>query len=173
MAPPISRTALLVAFAAALAAPARDVLPPRAAGNPPAELPPPVTAPAAPAAAVPGYDLDGLTQLMLQRDPRLAQGVFRAEAAGGRAVQAGLYPNPVFSYSAEEIADRTGPAGIHSPRLSQEFVTGGKLVLARAAAERERERVDLELRSLLYSRTGAVRLAYYDLLAMQRRLGIL
>lgn len=111
---------------------------------------------------------------MLQRNPRLTQATFAIDTAAGRAVQAGLYPNPVLSVVAEELGDRTGRAGIiTAPQVSQEIVTGGKLGLSRAAAEREIDQAALNLVSLRFARLGAVRQAYYEVLALEKRWDIL
>jgi cobalt-zinc-cadmium efflux system outer membrane protein len=82
--------------------------------------------------------LTDLIRLTLDRNPRLSQAAFAIDAARGRAVQAGLYPNPTVRVSDEELGDRTGPGGIlTAPAMSQEIVTGNKLGLSRAAALRE------------------------------------
>src|SRR5262245_31752074 len=124
--------------------------------------------------APPALSLDDLTRLALERNPRLARAGFGVEAARGRAVQAGLYPNPIFQISGDEIGDRTGVGGIWTaPFFTQEIVTGGKLRLSRAAADREVDQTSLTLlneRTLLLS---AVRRDYFDALALQRRLAIL
>ncbi len=57
----------------------------------------------------------GLPQLIgltLERNPRLAQVGWAIETARGRAVQAGLYPNPTVNVTGNELGDRTGPSGI-------------------------------------------------------------
>jgi cobalt-zinc-cadmium efflux system outer membrane protein len=85
--------------------------------------------------AASGTELDGvpltlpnLLQWTMDNHPRLAQAGFAIEAAKGRALQAGLYPNPKLELRADEVADRTGPEGIiTAPDVSQEIVTGGKL----------------------------------------------
>ncbi len=119
-----------------------------------------------------GYDLDGLVALMLQRNPSLAQAAYSIDAATGRAVQAGLYPNPVVSVVGDEIADRTGPV-ILGAGVSQEIITAGKLRLSRDAAEREIDQAALNLLSLRYNRLAAVRQTYFELLSLQRRIQIL
>ncbi len=136
--------------------------------KPEAPLPPPRAEP--PPAA---YDLAGLTAMTLQANPRLAQAAHAVDAAAGRAVQAGLYPNPVASFTGDELGDRTGPPGILTAAVSQEIVTAGKLRLAREAALREADQATLALLAARYSRLGAVRQAYYEALALQRRAGIL
>lgn len=121
-----------------------------------------------------GYDLNALIALTLQHNPRLAQAAYAIDAARGRATQAGLYPNPVLSVTADEVADRTGRPGIiNAPQISQEIVRGGKLELSRAAADREVDQAALSLVSLRYERFASVRQAYFELLTLQRRLEIL
>ena len=81
------------------------------------------------------YALDDFVRLGLERNPRLAQAGFAVEVARGRAVQAGLYPNPTISAIFDELGDVQGRGGINTiPLISQEIVTGGKLDLSRAAA---------------------------------------
>src|SRR5262245_1503581 len=62
----------------------------------------------APAAG--GMKLEELISLSLQQNPRLARIAFEVEAARGRAVQAGLYPNPTVSLTWDELGDKTGPS---------------------------------------------------------------
>lgn len=155
----------------ALPAPKRE---PKGSDQEAPTLPMPRPQPAKPAAGTPAYDLDGLIRLTLQRNPRLAEGAFAVDAAAGRALQAGLYPNPVVSVGADEIADRTGPIGIiGAPLVSQEIVTANKLKLSQAAGGREVDQATMNLASLRYARFAAVRQAYFDVLTLQRRLGIL
>lgn len=118
--------------------------------------------------------LDALTQLALASHPRLAQAGFSVEAARGRAIQAGLYPNPVLSATGDELGDVQGPGGIWAaPYASQEIVTGGKLTLSRAAADRETDQAALVLAGQRYVLLAAVRQAHYDALALQRRVEML
>jgi outer membrane protein, heavy metal efflux system len=118
--------------------------------------------------------LDALTQLALTNHPRLAQAGFSVEAARGRAIQAGLYPNPTLSVTGDEIGDVQGPGGIWTaPYASQEIVTGGKLRLERAAADREVDQATLGLAGRRYSLLATVRQAYVDALALQRRVEML
>lgn len=118
--------------------------------------------------------LDALTQLALTSHPRLAQAGFSVEAARGRAIQAGLYPNPVLSVTGDELGDVQGPGGIWSaPYVSQEIVTGGKLTLSRAAADRETDQAALALAGQRFVLLAAVRQAYFDALTLQRRVEVL
>lgn len=120
------------------------------------------------------FVLSDLIQMTLDRNPRLAQANFAIDAAKGRAVQAGLYPNPTVRISDEELGDRTGPGGIlTAPAVTQEIVTGNKLGLSRAAAFREVDQASLALLGERYSRFTAVRQSYFDVLTLQRRTAIL
>ena len=85
-----------------------------------------------PAAASPG--LDDLLALARTRHPELAAAAARVGEARGQMVQAGLYPNPTVGYSGNQINDGPGTAGQQGGFVSQEFVTGGKLKIAREAA---------------------------------------
>ncbi len=116
-------------------------------------------------------DLVGLT---LERNPRLAQAGYAVKAAQGRATQAGLYPNPTVTIRDDELGDRTGRAGIiTAPYISQEIVTADKLKLSQSAALREVDQATLSLRAERYGRLTAVRQGYFEVLTLQRRLGIL
>src|SRR5207244_1490413 len=91
---------------------------------PPRPVSPPPSMPAKP------LGLSDLIQMGLSQNPRLRQAELDVDVAGGRATQAGLYPNPTLTFSGEEIGRR---GGIHTlPQVSQEIVTAGKLHLSRA-----------------------------------------
>src|SRR5262249_22539337 len=102
-------------------------------------FPPPPPCPSSSVQAMPQpLTLADLIRLTLERSPRLAQAAFAIDASKGRALQAGLYPNPTVRVSDEELGDRTGPGGIlTAPLVSQEIITAHKLGLSRAAAYRE------------------------------------
>jgi cobalt-zinc-cadmium efflux system outer membrane protein len=120
------------------------------------------------------FTLDELLQLTLTRNPRLTQASFAIDAAKGRAVQAGLYPNPTVDVRADELGDRTGPGGIlTAPAITQEIVTANKLGLNRAAANRVVDQATLTLVGERYARFTAVRQNYFDVLTLQRRTAIL
>ncbi len=117
--------------------------------------------------------LDDLVGTALARNPRLGRAAFAIDAARGRYTQAGLYPNPVFAFTADELGDRTGPSGILSPQLSQEIVHGGKLRLSQAVAAKEVDQASLSLLAERYALVGAVRAIFYEVLALQQRAAIL
>lgn len=118
--------------------------------------------------------LDSLTDLGLQQNPALQRLSFSIEAERGRAVQAGLYPNPQFSVSGDNLGSRIGPGGqITAPFFSQEIVTVGKLRLSRAVIERQVDQATLDLMTQRYVLLATVRRGYFDVLAVQRRVEIL
>ena len=72
--------------------------------------------------------------LALTRSPVVSIGQQRVEAAKGRQVQAGLYPNTRVGYHANEIGMH-GSNGAHGVFLQQRFITGGKRELDVQIAE--------------------------------------
>lgn len=118
--------------------------------------------------------LDDLTKLGLQQNPALQRLSFTIEAERGRAVQAGLFPNPQFSVSGDNLGSRIGPGGqITVPFFSQEIVTAGKLRLSRAVVERQVDQATLDLMAQRYILVTTVRRGYFDVLAVQKRVEIL
>lgn len=119
------------------------------------------------------YSLHDLINLSLSKNPALQQAGLDIQAAQGKALQAGLYPNPTFGVSGDELGDRTGPGGIWSAQVGQEIVLGGKLKLSRAVALREVDQATLGLRSQRYFLFTTVRQGYFEVLTAQRRVEIL
>lgn len=164
----------------------KQELPPRAAsvnGEPPLrlsalveqELPPPRAVSGPPRSAAPDlpstFALDDLIRLSLDQNPALRQAGLDIDAARGRAIQAGLYPNPHVGVNGEEIG-RQG--GIHTfPLVSQEIVTGGKLRLSRMVADRQVDQATLGLLRQRYVLLTTVRQGYFEVLALQRRVEVL
>jgi cobalt-zinc-cadmium efflux system outer membrane protein len=118
--------------------------------------------------------LMGLSARALDKHPKLQQASLAVDAARGRALQAGLYPNPLLQISGDELGDRTGPSGIWTaPWITQEIVTAKKLPLAKAAACKEVDQAALELAVQRFALLTTVRQAYFDVLALQKRISIL
>ncbi len=117
--------------------------------------------------------LPELVAITFDRNPRLAEVRWAVDAARGRAVQAGLYPNPTLSVRGNELGDQTGPEGIWSVFTEQELVTANKLGLSQAAACREVDQATLKLASERFRVLTDVRRAYFEVLVLQRRSEIL
>jgi outer membrane protein, heavy metal efflux system len=120
----------------------------------------------------PVIGLAELEKLALQHNPTLAQAALQVEAARGKALQAGLYPNPTVGYSGQLIGTQGTAGDFQGGFVQQTIVTAGKLRLSRAkysqeAVEAEWIAVGQQLRVL-----NGVRIGYYELLAAQRRVQI-
>ena len=129
---------------------------------------------ATPAAETPPLTLPALIDMTVERNPRLAQVGWAVETARGRALQAGLYPNPTLSVSGDELGDAQGPGGIWTaPYFQQEIVTADKLGLSRAAALKEVDQAALSVASERYRLFTDVRQNYWEVVTLQRRAAIL
>ena len=175
--PPLAGGLLAAILLGLLGSPGTRAQPPAARPAPsatPLPRPTPLPPGMAPKVVPAEMGLPDLVRLTLERNPRLAQAAFAIDAAAGRALQAGLYPNPTLVVTGDELGDRFGPGGIWTaPYASQEIVTGGKLKLSRAAALKEVDQATLALLTERYAQLTAVRQGYFEVLAVQRRLDIL
>jgi cobalt-zinc-cadmium efflux system outer membrane protein len=125
-------------------------------------------------ASTPTLSLNDLIATSLARHPRLAQAGYAIQAAQGRALKAGLYPNPTIGVVLDEVGDRLGPGGTNTlPLVTQEIVTAKKLSLARAMANREKTQAELALTQRKYELVAEIRSTYFDVLAADRRVQIL
>ena len=112
--------------------------------------------------------LADLEQLATENNPTLAAALAKIESARGEQVQAGLYPNPVLGYHAMEMGnfDTVGQQGAFA---SQKFITGGKLGLDQAIADRKIAEADIRLQAQAQRVLSDVRVRFYDALVAQRR----
>ncbi|MCS7167930.1 MAG: TolC family protein [Gemmatales bacterium] len=120
-------------------------------------------------------DLDGLIALALETHPTLVAARWDVEAARGRMIQAGLYPNPEISYEAQNVGER-GPAGnggLHGFGIEQEFITGGKLRLAQQVAQYDLSATDWQLVARRYDVLTRIRLAWVEYAFAQEQVRIL
>jgi cobalt-zinc-cadmium efflux system outer membrane protein len=116
--------------------------------------------------------LTDLEQLALHGNPTLTQAEANVEAARGRAVQAGLYPNPIAGYEADRIG-AAGTAGeLQGAFIDQTIVTAGKLRLSRAKYAHEVSQMEVQALAQQYRVLNGVRVRFYQLLAMQRLLEV-
>jgi outer membrane protein, heavy metal efflux system len=148
--------ALLCLAQAGAAAGAQPPPPGAHLGAPVAEFCPPPSQP---------LTLPELLDLAAHNNPDLVIVRARAEAARGKLIQAGLYLNPTFSVRSDEIGSPNGPVGFVGVTFTQEFVTAGKLKLARAAAAHGVAAADWDAVTAWYLVATRVRLAYVDALA--------
>lgn len=168
--PPAARPALRVAAVPERPLVLRSQIPPEElplGRSPAAESVPP----GRPVAGPPELTLGELEGLALANHPALGRAAALVQAARGRWLQVGLPPNPVAGYLGTEIGD-SGRAGQQGGFVTQEFVRGGKLQLNRAVAAQEVRRAEAELAAMQYRVVTDTRLAFYDLLVAQQRVGI-
>jgi cobalt-zinc-cadmium efflux system outer membrane protein len=112
--------------------------------------------------------LADLEQIALQHNPTLAQAALQVEAARGKALQAGLYPNPTVGYAGELIGANGTAGEFQGGFVQQTIVTAGKLRLSRA--KYNQEAVEAELMTVVqqFRVLNGVRRGFYELLAAQR-----
>lgn len=129
----------------------------------------PAAAPPAQAASpAPAFTLAELEQLALANNPTLSQAAARIEMSRGKALQAGLYPNPTVGYQGEQMG-AAGTAGeLQGGFIQQEIVTAGKLRLSRAKYEQEAVQAEIQALAQEYRVRNGVRTRYYEVLVAQR-----
>ena len=79
------------------------------------------------------FTLARVEDLAFRNNPTLAGATARVNAAWGRLVQAGLYPNTVIGYHAMEVGN-LGTSGGQGGFIQQTIVTGNKLQIDQAIA---------------------------------------
>lgn len=114
--------------------------------------------------------LESLTALADAYHPRLTAAFQRIQAAQGRAVQAGLYPNPKVAVSSPQVS---GNESQYNGFASQEFVTAGKLKLSMSAAQQEVEQARFAWQQERFFVLTDLRQKFYATLAAQRRVTVL
>ncbi len=112
--------------------------------------------------------LADLECMAFQSNPTLAAAAAKIEAARGRQLQAGLYPNPVVGYHATEVGN-LGTAGQQGGYISQRFITGGKLGLDQAIAGKEIDEAYYRFQAQQQRVLSDVRVRFYDAVVAQRR----
>lgn len=165
-------TWMLAAVPAAHAQHVHPAPPPAApeAATAPVQTPAP-EAPAVPAG--PTYTLDDLLARAATHNPEIAAAQAAVRAASGRSLQAGLPPNPVVGYTAEDVPlDRGHGGGRHGVFLRQEIPLGGKLARAREVEERRLERARIEAEAGLLAAQTRLRLLYGKILAAQETIAV-
>lgn len=115
--------------------------------------------------------LADLERLALQHNPTLVQAAAQSSAAQGRALQAGLYPNPTIGYSGEEMGVE-GSAGQQGIFVDQLIVTGGKLRYSRATYMHEVTQMNWQAVAQQYRVINGIRMRFYRALALGRLVSV-
>lgn len=117
---------------------------------------------------VPPLTLADLQHTAYSRSPLINRAWADIDAARGRAVQAGLCPNPVVGYEGDTI-NTLNTAGYNGLYFEQTYVTAGKLDLAQQAALMEVRAVEYAYRRARVQVAADVRRAYFGVLMAQER----
>ena len=122
-------------------------------------------------------DLHDLQNLAMANNPLVKQAAADVEAARGALVQAGAYPNPVVGMEWDSIGQGNEPhenvtAGQPGGFIDQTIKTGGKLRLARSAAEQELRSSEFALRRAQSDVMAQVRGGYFAVLAAQENMRV-
>jgi len=115
------------------------------------------------------WTLEELERIALSHNPTLAQADAAIRAAAGLTLQAGLYPNPIMGYMAEELSLRAASkTSEHLFFMEQAIVTAGKLKHSRSifAQEQLQEEANKEAQTLRV--VNGVRLLYFEALGAQQ-----
>lgn len=143
-----------------------------ALANTPPSLPPPAATVAPSSATHHSLALADLEQMALHGNPTLAQAAAQVEASRGKALQAGLCPNPTLGYTSEQIGAAGTPGELQGAFVQQTIVTAGKLRLSRAKYKQEAYEAELMVLVQQYRVLNGVRMRYFELLALQRMIGL-
>ncbi len=93
----------------------------------------------------------------------MRQAVSDVEAAKGNLIQAKTYPNPTFSYLVDP-SNNNSTAGVQGGAIDQPIITGGKMKLGVAAAQKDLDNAILALKRARSDLSTAVRNAYFTVL---------
>src|SRR5713101_4382635 len=114
--------------------------------------------------------LEDAEKMARDSNPTLRQAEAEIRAAKARQQQAGLYPNPVVGYTADEIRGGSVGGGKQGFFVQQTIVTGGKLGLSREVFGREVKLAEIEAEEQKIRVQSAVKMAFLRMLAAQELL---
>jgi cobalt-zinc-cadmium efflux system outer membrane protein len=116
--------------------------------------------------------LGDFESLALRQNPTLNQAVSQVGISQGKALQAGLYPNPMVGYTAEQIGAGGTAGELHGLFVQQEIVTAGKLQLSRRKYQQEAAQAQAQIDAQQYRVLSTVRKAFYHALMRQRQVEV-
>ncbi len=123
----------------------------------------------APTPAGPVLRLEELELMALRNNPTLAQGEAAVRAADGRRRQAGMMPNPIVGYSADNVSVRKpSETTEHLFFVEQTIPLGGKLSKSRRVAASERDAAEADALAQRQRVLNAVRTLYFEALGAER-----
>ncbi len=128
-------------------------------------------APAAPT-PVAGLSLAELEKIALQRNPTLTQAAAQIQSSQGKALEAGLYPNPNLYYLGDLIGVQGTAGEFQGGLLQQTIITAGKLRLSRAKFKQETYEAELLATAQQLRVLNGLQTAFYEVLAAQQDIEI-
>ncbi len=120
-----------------------------------------------------GMGLAELQQLALENSPVIKRAVAEADAAYGKVIQSGLYPNPTVGYQGDQMQPGPKPypqnnAGQQGLFINQLIKTAGKLGLAQQVAGYDYVNALVAVQRARIDVSTAVRKNYFAALVAQR-----
>jgi outer membrane protein, heavy metal efflux system len=109
------------------------------------------------------YTLADLQRLAAANSPTLRQAAADVKAAEGNLIQAKTYPNPTVSYLVDP-SNNNSTAGVQGGAIDQPIITGGKMKLGVAAAQKNLDNAILALKRARSDLSTSVRNAYFTIL---------
>ncbi|HSF09668.1 MAG TPA: TolC family protein [Nitrospirales bacterium] len=116
--------------------------------------------------------LQRLKKLARKNNPTLIQAWVLVEGERAKALQAGLYPNPVGGYSGDQINVKNTIGEFQGGFIQQEFVTAGKLELSREKYLARASAAEYQALAQEYRVMNGIAIQYYRLLGFQERVDI-
>ncbi|MFN8655129.1 MAG: TolC family protein [Candidatus Obscuribacterales bacterium] len=125
--------------------------------------------PAPPAAG--GTTLGELESLALKNNPTLVESQAQIAGERGKALQAGLFPNPALGYVGDLLGVKHAPLGeFEGGMLGQEVILGGKLKYSRKKYQARVSAAEQQATAQQLRVLNDVRILYYRVMAARERL---
>ena len=109
--------------------------------------------------------IEELEGTALRNNPTLAQAAAQVEESRGRAIQAGLLPNPTIGYAGEQMGAQGTAGERQGAYVNQLIPLGGKFRLSRAKFNQEAVVMQWQAKAQQYRVLNGVRMNYFKVLA--------
>ncbi len=116
------------------------------------------------------YTLDYFLQLAAANNPTIRQARRQISGETAKALQAGLYPNPILMYVGEKINSGGRAGEFQGFELQQRFVTANKLQLSRLKYRQRAQVADHLAIAQQYRVSNDIQKSFYQTLAASERL---